>query len=695
MELEQGESANLEQVRKDLETSFLKGDDLLGDKQRINDLNLDEKGNPVRIDVADIITKAANQYRIDPDIIIAMIQLESGTIVGRNGKPAIRPTGDRGDIALSLLIGYGKPSTMAAQISDATKQLRLDLDRLDAGKSTGPYNEGWRVGVTRQTDDGVNVTPSTRTATVMFAYNPIVGPKWGATSPKYARYGGRSALCELFKKLFGKDYNQPPVAKLIATPLEGDAPLKVRLDASMSCDLDVVPGPLMFHFYYGDGFLSSGNIKNSSSEYTYSTRGVYTAKVVVTDADGVFSENSVMINVCPVEVTDISPIGKIKEKQPQITATVQSDCGVFATVMLELDGFHVAAHTPNKAIDTITYTPSSLLSQGSHTAALHATTKNNQIVEKIWSFEVEAPSAFVFIIQEKVSLNNEKSEVWEQCNRICGKSQSFGLEQTLEGRIDVIGKKGVPVEKHLKEIRVEGEKINVTFNGQSTSGLSWVRQGEEPDPTRFTIRQRRTVQYDPIIFDPLKEYSIDDMDRSFIGTITVTAVTREGKTQSISLVGWADYATTARKFQTYYDYDYMGENRFCHYYGLKVENIARTGTLGSQWKAVKPDDPSRKGMVEGSLELSDADMRDGAGPPPWKCNISVWIEGTVVDTSGEELSIYHYVNSIQDDGLYPPLPTVLQRPNITGRVQRVYSQSELDQIQSLGITPIEYDVVLE
>jgi PKD repeat protein len=84
--------------------------------------------------------------------------------------------------------------------------------------------------------------------------------------------------------------NDAPSAALVATPLSGDAPLTVSLDASSSTDID---GDAIqsYTFNFGDG---TPNITQASPQvsHVYTSAGNFTASVTATDPNGAASSNS-------------------------------------------------------------------------------------------------------------------------------------------------------------------------------------------------------------------------------------------------------------------------------------------------------------------------------------------------------------------------------------------------------------------
>jgi PKD repeat protein len=74
--------------------------------------------------------------------------------------------------------------------------------------------------------------------------------------------------------------NRPPTAKIVADPTDGDIPLTVRFAGGGSTDPD--GNPLTYRWAFGDGATST----EPTVEHIYTTRGVYTASLTVTDPAG-------------------------------------------------------------------------------------------------------------------------------------------------------------------------------------------------------------------------------------------------------------------------------------------------------------------------------------------------------------------------------------------------------------------------
>jgi PKD repeat protein len=89
--------------------------------------------------------------------------------------------------------------------------------------------------------------------------------------------------------------NSAPVAALTATPTSGTKPLAVTFNASGSSDPDVGDSIVSYRFNFGDGAVVTQS--SSSVSHTYTSAGIYTASVVVTDANGTTSSNAAQVQI--------------------------------------------------------------------------------------------------------------------------------------------------------------------------------------------------------------------------------------------------------------------------------------------------------------------------------------------------------------------------------------------------------------
>jgi glucose/arabinose dehydrogenase len=96
--------------------------------------------------------------------------------------------------------------------------------------------------------------------------------------------------------------NQPPTARITATPTSGAEPLTVQLDGTASSDPE--GAPLSYAWSFGDG---SGDTRATTS-HVYSTPGSYTATLTVTDSGGLTDRSAITITVGNVPPTVSSQV---------------------------------------------------------------------------------------------------------------------------------------------------------------------------------------------------------------------------------------------------------------------------------------------------------------------------------------------------------------------------------------------------
>jgi PKD repeat protein len=106
----------------------------------------------------------------------------------------------------------------------------------------------------------------------------------------------------------------PPSAALTANPTQGAAPLTVNFDASASTGT----GPLSYSWNFGNGQTASGNATRS---FTYTSPGVFTATVTVTNSVGASTAQRVIQVGTPPTVTLTQP-------GPGATFTVGAQIGL-------------------------------------------------------------------------------------------------------------------------------------------------------------------------------------------------------------------------------------------------------------------------------------------------------------------------------------------------------------------------------
>jgi len=87
----------------------------------------------------------------------------------------------------------------------------------------------------------------------------------------------------------GAAINQPPVARILATPVSGTIPLPVLLDGTTSSDAD---GTIVSHAWnFGDGQQGTG----SQQSHTYTQAGTYTVTLTVTDSGGASASSTATV----------------------------------------------------------------------------------------------------------------------------------------------------------------------------------------------------------------------------------------------------------------------------------------------------------------------------------------------------------------------------------------------------------------
>ncbi len=89
--------------------------------------------------------------------------------------------------------------------------------------------------------------------------------------------------------------NSAPVAALTANPTSGTTPLAVSFNASGSSDPDLGDSIVSYQFNFGDGAVVTQS--SSSVSHTYTSAGIYTASVVVTDTNGATSSNAAQVQI--------------------------------------------------------------------------------------------------------------------------------------------------------------------------------------------------------------------------------------------------------------------------------------------------------------------------------------------------------------------------------------------------------------
>lgn len=107
------------------------------------------------------------------------------------------------------------------------------------------------------------------------------------------------------------DWNRPPLASATATPMSGVAPMTVDFDGSASSDPDVGDTLRYAWDLDGDGFFDDGS--SATVSFTYTAAGVYSARLQVTDSQGLSDIELLVIttNSLPPDATMQTPTSSL------------------------------------------------------------------------------------------------------------------------------------------------------------------------------------------------------------------------------------------------------------------------------------------------------------------------------------------------------------------------------------------------
>ncbi len=170
-----------------------------------------------------------------------------------------------------------------------------------------PENSGPDLDILVQVKDGngatiissnpVDALAVNLTATLAsgYYYLWVEGVGKGDVTTGYSDYASVGQY-EIFGTLTNATGQSPPAALIQASQVKGDGPLAVNFVGSGSVDLD---GTITsYSWQFGDGTSSS----ELNPSHTYTSTGVYTAQLTVTDNDGLTGSASVAIEVTTVNV---------------------------------------------------------------------------------------------------------------------------------------------------------------------------------------------------------------------------------------------------------------------------------------------------------------------------------------------------------------------------------------------------------
>jgi PKD repeat protein len=164
------------------------------------------------------------------------------------------------------------------------------FDYTDRGAATGSFD-------TNADTITIKIPLSTLNAALPAGHAPI-GPGTvfsGLRGSAFIAVQGNSARSDNTRGGTVFRINSAPVAALTATPTSGTTPLAVSFDASGSSDPDVGDSIVSYRFDFGDGAVVTQS--SSSASHTYTSAGIYTASVVVTDTNGTTSSNAAQVQI--------------------------------------------------------------------------------------------------------------------------------------------------------------------------------------------------------------------------------------------------------------------------------------------------------------------------------------------------------------------------------------------------------------
>ena len=145
---------------------------------------------------------------------------------------------------------------------------RLEIDANDQVTEVHDFADVWMAGV------DLEMHPSGDLSDVRFGFSPF--------PPSVTRY------------TYSGSTNSPPDAVAGADPDSGPPPLPVRFTGSESSDPD--GDDLTFDWDFGDG---SPHSDEADPTHTYTTEGIHTARLTVTDSEGNISSDTVRVTVTP------------------------------------------------------------------------------------------------------------------------------------------------------------------------------------------------------------------------------------------------------------------------------------------------------------------------------------------------------------------------------------------------------------
>ncbi|MDT7827289.1 malectin domain-containing carbohydrate-binding protein [Pricia sp. S334] len=214
---------------------------------------------------------------------------------------AVDPNGLMASTTLTININEA-PIAVDDEVT-TTQNVAILLDQLLANDSEP---NGQNILITT-VDTPLNGTAELQTDGLSVLYTPDTGYV-GSDSFTYTIEDetGLSASANVFISVTPE--NQAPTALIVTSINEGPAALFVTFTGSGSTDEN--PGTLVYEWDFGDG---SGTSMDADTDYTFTSAGIYTVSLKVTDDEGLFDVETTTItvstppNTAPTAVASASP----------------------------------------------------------------------------------------------------------------------------------------------------------------------------------------------------------------------------------------------------------------------------------------------------------------------------------------------------------------------------------------------------
>ena len=176
-----------------------------------------------RFEPAQVIYKAAQTYHISPMVLLVTMEKEQRSVTSTHLSVNAR----------SWLMGAGSPSTARDQIMYAARLFRSYFDDLD---EKGTTVSGWKVGISKLTQDGVEITPVNRSVAALFTYTPYAGAQWGGNQPQW---GGNYLFYDIWHNKFrfeAVSTDMSIVEPSMPAPIVGSSPSRLVFNAVQNGD---------------------------------------------------------------------------------------------------------------------------------------------------------------------------------------------------------------------------------------------------------------------------------------------------------------------------------------------------------------------------------------------------------------------------------------------------------------------------